>query len=70
MNLIYLLVLSSAFLFGGVAVAALVWAIRGGQFDNMQRGATSIFDPDEPIGRRTDAFPDAHPSDKRSRSTD
>ncbi len=38
-------------------VWALWWALRGGQFSNFQRGAESIFDEDEPIGSRTDAFP-------------
>ena len=48
-------------LLAGMAVSvmyALYWAIRQGQFANFNRGATSIFDKDEPIGFRTDAFPD------------
>ena len=39
-------------------VWALWWALRGGQMSNFQRGAASIFDDEEPIGQRTDAFPD------------
>lgn len=50
--------LGSILFFGGAAVLALGWAFRNGQFENFQRGAASIFGPDEPIGRPTDAFPD------------
>ena len=39
-------------------VWALWWSIRSGQFAQFERGAASIFDQDEPIGARTDAFPD------------
>ena len=34
------------------------WAVRGGQFSEFQKGARSIFDEQEPIGRPTDAFPE------------
>lgn len=40
------------------AMYGLYWAIKRGQFSNFQKGATSIFDDEEPIGFRTDAFPD------------
>lgn len=50
--------LGSILFFGGAAVLALGWAFRNGQFENFQRGAASIFGPDEPIGRPTDVFPD------------
>jgi cbb3-type cytochrome oxidase maturation protein len=50
-------VVGSIVLFGGAAVLALGWAFRNGQFDNFDRGAKSIFGPDEPIGEPTDAFP-------------
>jgi cbb3-type cytochrome oxidase maturation protein len=49
----------SIVIFGGAAVLALGWAFRSGQFDNFQKGAQSIFGPDEPVGEMTDAFPDA-----------
>jgi cbb3-type cytochrome oxidase maturation protein len=39
------------------AIFGLWWAIRGGQYSDFARGAASIFDEDEPVGRRTDAFP-------------
>lgn len=45
---------------GGIMLSVmygLTWAIRRGQFSNFARGATSIFDEEEPQGYRTDAFP-------------
>ena len=50
-------VVGSIVVFGGMAVLAMGWAFRDGQFDNFQQGALSIFGPDEPIGEPTDAFP-------------
>lgn len=47
----------SIVLFGGAAVLALGWAFKNGQFENFDRGARSIFGPDEPVGEPTDAFP-------------
>ncbi|MFB3776272.1 MAG: cbb3-type cytochrome oxidase assembly protein [Bryobacteraceae bacterium] len=43
-----------AFLFGASAIWALVWAIRSGQFSDFAGGASSIFDPEEPVGHITD----------------
>jgi cbb3-type cytochrome oxidase maturation protein len=54
----YILVFGILALFGVMVVWALWWAIRGGQFSDFQKGATSIFDDDEPLGKLTDAFPD------------
>jgi cbb3-type cytochrome oxidase maturation protein len=56
-------VIGSIILFGGAAVLALGWAFRSGQFNNFDRGAKSIFGPDEPIGEPTDSFP--HMNDER-----
>jgi len=56
---ILILTIGSIVVFGGVAVLALGWAFRAGQFDNFDRGSRSIFGPDEPIGEATDAFPNA-----------
>jgi nitrogen fixation-related uncharacterized protein len=39
------------------AVWGLWWALKGGQMSDFQKGATTIFDKDEPIGRPTDHFP-------------
>lgn len=41
----------------GSAIYGMWWAARRGQFSNFEKGATSIFDDEEPIGYRTDAFP-------------
>jgi nitrogen fixation-related uncharacterized protein len=46
----------------GFAASALLgfwWAAAHGQFSAIERGATSIFDEDEPIGQPTDSFPEA-----------
>lgn len=56
--LIYAVLLGSVVFFGGAAVLALAWAVRDGQFENFERSAQSIFDPDEPVGMITDHFPD------------
>lgn len=36
---------------------ALHWAHKNGQFSDLERGARSIFDDDEPLGQVTDRFP-------------
>lgn len=51
---IFAIVAGSILAFGVPAILALAWAIRDGQFDNLQRDAASIFDPDEPPGEVTD----------------
>jgi cbb3-type cytochrome oxidase maturation protein len=56
--IIYAVLIGSVAIFGGAAVLALSWAVRDGQFQNFDRGARSIFGPDEPVGERTDQFPD------------
>ena len=45
---------------GCSAVIGLIWAVASGQLGEFQKGATSIFDEDEPIGEMTDAFPESH----------
>lgn len=42
---------------GASAVFALLWAIKTGQMSNLNQGAASIFDEEEPIGVITDSFP-------------
>lgn len=39
------------------AALALNWAHRNGQLSNLEEGAKSIFDEDEPEGSQTDFFP-------------
>lgn len=41
----------------GSAVFALYWAARNNQLEDLQKGAESIFDEDEPMGETTDHFP-------------
>jgi cbb3-type cytochrome oxidase maturation protein len=53
----YMLVIGSIVLLGGSAVYALYWAASHGQFRQMERGAESIFDSGEPVGKVTDVFP-------------
>jgi nitrogen fixation-related uncharacterized protein len=57
--LVLLAIFGSAFLFGALAVLALTWAYANGQFANLGRSSRAIFDPDEPEGTVTDAFPNA-----------
>jgi cbb3-type cytochrome oxidase maturation protein len=56
--IVYAVLIGSVTVFGGAAVLALGWAVRDGQFENFERSARRIFDPDEPIGQPTDYFPD------------
>lgn len=51
---VLLTIFGSIVLFGGAAALALGWAFRAGQFLNLDRGAASIFGPDEPVGEPTD----------------
>lgn len=57
MTLAYLVIFLSFVLFSASVVMALAWALRNGQMENFQRGATAIFDADEPEGTATDSFP-------------
>lgn len=58
-------VIGSIVAFGGAAALAMGWAFRDGQFENFERGAASIFGPDEPIGEPTDAFPGRTPGEDK-----
>jgi len=65
----YLLVFGVVVLFVGSVFWGLWWALRRGQFSEFQKGATSIFDDEEPLGRMTDAFPDRKEEVARIRTT-
>ncbi len=65
MTLSYFTMAASAVLLGASAIVALAWALRRGQMDDFQRGATSIFDADEPVGRRTEGHPGPDPQRRR-----
>ncbi|MFZ5926227.1 MAG: cbb3-type cytochrome oxidase assembly protein [Acidobacteriota bacterium] len=54
----YLALWGLAGLLGASAIAALVWAIRRGEFDQLREASLSIFDDDEPVGKVTDRFPE------------
>jgi cbb3-type cytochrome oxidase maturation protein len=48
----------------GITIAAVMafgWAARSGQFRDFDAGARAVFDPDEPEGEATDAFPGKEP---------
>lgn len=47
-----------ASLFFLAAAYALHWAHKHGQLSNLEEGARSIFDEDEPEGEVTDQFPE------------
>lgn len=46
-----------ASLFFVLAAFALYWAYRNGQLKNLEDGAKTIFDDEEPMGQVTDEFP-------------
>jgi len=53
----YLFVVVMAVAVMASAVYALYWAVKTGQFREFEKGATEIFDDEEPQGRPTDFFP-------------
>jgi cbb3-type cytochrome oxidase maturation protein len=59
--LVTLIILVVMLIMASSALAALYWAARDGQFDDMASGARSIFDAGEPVGHATDAFPARQP---------
>jgi len=66
MSVVWILFVSSVILLPAVALLALRWAVREGEFKNLQKTALSIFDDEEPLGRMTDRFPDAPRSNQPS----
>lgn len=69
MTAAYIILGISLLAFGAMAVTALVWAARAGQFENFKAGSESIFDAGEPIGEPTDVFPDIDRSKLVPRAT-
>ena len=53
----WILVSGSVVVLPVTALLALRWAIRQGEFDDLQKTALSIFDDEEPLGQITDHFP-------------
>ncbi len=56
-TIVYILIGLSMITFFGLVIMALTWSLKSGQFENFERSAQAIFDPDEPIGIVTDSFP-------------
>jgi nitrogen fixation-related uncharacterized protein len=57
MFLISMIIWGAAVLGAVMTIHALAWACRRGEFRDPKRGAASIFDGEEPIGKQTDFFP-------------
>jgi len=55
-GVLLVLILFGSLLFAA-AIGALYWASRTGQFRNFEKGATTIFDEEEPEGEQIDFFP-------------
>jgi nitrogen fixation-related uncharacterized protein len=53
----YAVALPFALLFLASAAYALHWAAKNGQLKEFDKGAASIFDDEEPVGKQTDFFP-------------
>ncbi len=58
MTLVYVVIFGTVALLGVTVLILFGWAIKSGQLRDFQRGASTIFDPDEPQGEQTDWFPD------------
>jgi len=57
MSWIYIVVVITAVGVTASAAYALYWSAKNGQFQQLNKGATSIFDDEEPMGVMTDTFP-------------
>jgi len=57
----YIIAFVIALLITGSAIVALRWSVKSGQFRDFEKGAETIFDEDEPIGRPNDSFPGKTP---------
>lgn len=55
---VYVVIFGTVLLLGVTVVTLFGWAMKTGQLRDFQRGATSIFDDDEPQGEQTDWFPE------------
>ena len=56
-DIVILILILFGLLFFAVAVFALYWAAKTGQFEQFEKGAKSIFDEEEPEGVQIDHFP-------------
>ncbi len=67
MTLLWIMFVCSVVVLPALALWALRWAVRQGQFADLQKTALSIFDEDEPVGRVTDHFPGQTAEEPESR---
>jgi cytochrome oxidase maturation protein, cbb3-type len=61
-TIVYLLLATGLVFFGGSTLAAFYWAAKSGQFRNLEDGAKSIFDQDEPWARQRTPSPTRRPT--------
>ena len=52
-----ILILGGLIFLSGSALAAILWALKDGQFRNLREAPLTLFDLDEPVGAPTDRFP-------------
>jgi cbb3-type cytochrome oxidase maturation protein len=57
MTIVWILFICSVVLLPGMALWAFSWALRHGEFKNLEKTALSIFDEEEPVGQPSDHFP-------------
>ncbi|MEQ9824403.1 MAG: cbb3-type cytochrome oxidase assembly protein [Puniceicoccaceae bacterium] len=56
-DIVIIVLILFGLLFFSVAVFALYWAAKTGQFEQFEKGAKSIFTEEEPEGVHIDSFP-------------
>jgi cbb3-type cytochrome oxidase maturation protein len=57
MMILWILLGTSLVVLPGMALLALRWALRHGEFKHVDKAALSIFDEEEPLGKLSDHFP-------------
>jgi hypothetical protein len=57
MMVVWILLGMSLVVLPGLALLALRWALRHGEFKHIDKAALSIFDEEEPVGKLSDHFP-------------
>jgi cbb3-type cytochrome oxidase maturation protein len=63
--LVAAMIFGSMVVFGAIALYAMFWAARTGQFSNLDKAPESIFDDEESVGNPTGLFPGIKPGDIR-----
>lgn len=62
MIIVWILFACSVVVLPLLAVLALQWAVRNGEFRDLPKTAISIFDDEEPLGVMSDHFPGERPA--------